>query len=400
MQFELTEEQREIKQTIGKAFERLLPKRDEILRKVHHEKVFPQEMWDIFAAAGLFGALVPEEYGGTNLGLLPVVIATEEAARMGFGNTVAILTSMDALSIVRNGSEDLKRRFLPKIAAGEMKLCFALTEPDAGSNTFRISTTARDAGGDGKHYEVTGQKTFITGADITDYMLLVVRTTPIEELEKQGASKAFGLSLLLVDLKHTRGIEMRPIPTRGIEGMTQFTIFFDRARVPKENLVGEEGMGSFALFNTLNPERILAAATACGLTDFLLAKACGYARERKVFKDRPIGAYQAIQHPLAEIKIELEAARLMTYRAAWTFDKGEDPAVTGQWANMAKYLAAELAIKACDRAIETYGGYGFSEEYGIIYLGDATRLLRTAPITKEMILNYIAEHTLELPRSY
>jgi alkylation response protein AidB-like acyl-CoA dehydrogenase len=165
-------------------------------------------------------------------------------------------------------------------------------------------------------------------------------------------------------------------------------------------MIGEEGMGSFALFNSLNPERILVAATALGITDFLIEKACAYARERKVFKERPIGAYQAIQHPLAECRIQLEAARLLTHRACCAFDRNLDPATVGHYANMAKLTAADVALRACDQAIQTHGGYGFSEEYGIIYLWDAARLLKTAPISREMILNYVAEHILQLPRSY
>jgi alkylation response protein AidB-like acyl-CoA dehydrogenase len=202
-----------------------------------------------------------------------------------------------------------------------------------------------------------------------------------------------------VDTK-SKGITMQEIPTRGIEGLNQYTIFFDDVHIPAENLIGEVDQGSMALFNSLNPERILAAATGLGMADFLVKKAVDYAKERKVFKDRPIGSYQGISHPLAEIKAQIEAARLMTYKAAWLFDQDEHPGVIGSQANMAKYLAAEVAIRACDQAIETLGGYGFSEEYGVIYFWEAARLLRTAPITKEMILNYIAEHVLGLPRSY
>ena len=396
MNFELTEEQSAVVETVRKALRVLEPKRDEILRKVHKDKIFPQEVWDIFTQAGLFGALLPEEYGGTSLGLTSMALATEEMARLGFGNAVIMLTAMDSLCILRNGSEAMKRRFLPQVVQGKVKFCFAVTEPDAGSNTFRIATTAKRVGDE---YEITGQKTFITGVDMTDYMLLATRTTSLAEIEATHQSKAMGLSLFLVPCK-SPGIELRPIPTRGIEGMNQYTVFFDKCRIPADLLLGEEGMGSFALFNSLNPERILASATACGITDYLIEKACAYARERKVFKDRPIGAYQAIQHPLAESRIQLDAARLLTYRAAWAFDKNLDHATIGHYANMAKLTAADVALKACDQAIETHGGYGFSEEYGIIYLWDAVRLLKTAPITREMILNYVAEHVLQLPRSY
>lgn len=400
MDFDLTDDQRDVQSAMRKALERLAPKREEIMAAVHRDKRFPQEVWDAYAETGLFGALLPEEYGGTNVGLMAMALATDEAARLGFGNAIAILTTMDALCILRNGSEELKRRFLPRVSEGKVRFSFALTEPDAGSNTFRLKTRAVR---DGASYEISGQKTFITGVEHTDYMLLVARTTPIEDVERAGQSKAFGLSLFLVSPK-SPGVEMRPIPTRGIEGMTQWTIFLDKVRVPADLMVGEEGMGSFALFNSLNPERILAASTACGITDWLLEKACGYARERKVFKERPIGAYQAIQHPLAECRIGLDAARLLTLRAAWAFDRaGADPersARVGSFANMAKFTAADLALRTCDQAIETLGGYGFSEEYGVIYLWDAVRLLKTAPITREMILNYVAEHVLGLPRSY
>ena len=231
---------------------------------------------------------------------------------MGFGNAVVMLTVMDSLCILRNGSDALKKRFLPLAAQGKVKLAFAVTEPDAGSNTLRISTLAKRVGDD---YEITGQKTFITGADVTDYMLLATRTTSIADLEATGQSKTQGLSLFMVPCK-SPGIEMRTIPTHGIEGMNQFTIFFDKVKVSKDLVIGEEGMGFHALLNSLNPERILASATACGITHWLLEKACGYARERKVFKERPIGAYQAIQHPLAECRIALDAARLLTYRAS------------------------------------------------------------------------------------
>ncbi|GIW73445.1 MAG: acyl-CoA dehydrogenase [Planctomycetota bacterium] len=396
MDFGWSEEQQAVRQAVRGALEKLLPRRDELVAAVHRDKRFPQEVWDIFAETGMFGALLPEEYGGTALGLTAMAIATEEAARLGFGNTVAILTAMDALCILRNGSEELKRRILPAVAEGKLKLAFAVTEPDAGSNTFRIKTTARR---EGDHYVINGQKTYITGLDHCDYVLLVVRTTPIEEAVARGGSKAYGLSLLLVPTA-AGGLTMHPMPMRGIEGMNQYTVFFDNVRCPRELLVGEEDMGSFALFNTLNPERILAAAAACGMADWLLDRACAYARERRVFKDRPIGAYQAVQHPLAESRIELEAARLLTYRAAWAFDQDLDLATIGTYANMAKLTAADMAIRACDRAIETFGGAGFSEEYGVIYLWDAVRLLKTAPVTREMILNYVAEHVLELPRSY
>ena len=285
---------------------------------------------------------------------------------------------------------------IPNIATGKHKFCFAITEADSGSNTFRIKTLAKK---DGNKYIVNGSKTFITGVDVADYMLLVVRTKSYEQVVKEGMPKAFGLSLLIVDTK-SKGITLHTLPTRGIEGMNQFTIFFDNVEVPKENLVGEEDAGSMALFKALNPERILAAATVVGVSQFCLNKAVAFANVRHVFKDVPIGQYQAIQHPLAEVKIYQEAVRLLYSKAAWAFDKEQNPGEVGMYANMAKYLGAELGIMAVDRTIETLGGNGFSEEYEIVYLWEAMRLLKTAPISKEMILNYISEHMLGLPRSY
>ena len=259
-----------------------------------------------------------------------------------------------------------------------------------------ISTLARRVG---DHYEITWSKVFITGVDVTDYMLLVTRTTSHQEVVEQGLPKAAGFSLFVVPTD-SPGLERRKLPMRGIEGHNQFLLFFDRVRVPAENLVGTEGGGAEALFNSLNPERILAAAESCGTVAFLLRRACEYARERRVFGDRPIGAYQGLAHPLAEARIELDAVRLLTYRAAWAFDRGDPPPVVGTYANMAKFMAAELGVKAADRAIETLGGYGFSEEYEIIHAWEGARLLRTAPVSREMILNFVAEHVLELPRSY
>jgi alkylation response protein AidB-like acyl-CoA dehydrogenase len=396
MNFDLTEEQGAVVEAVRGALRALAPKRVEILHKVHKEKVFCQEVWDAYRDAGVFGSFLPEEYGGTGLGLTAMALACEESAKLGFGNAIAILTCMDALCILRNGPDALRKRFLPDVAAGKARFCFAVTEPDAGSNTFRITTRA-DRRGDG--YEITGQKTYITGADCAEWMLLVARTTPLAEAEARGLGKSHGLSLFVVPTS-APGIEKRPIPTRGIEGMNQFTIFLDKVAVPAENLVGEPDHGALAIFTSLNPERILAAATACGLVEYMLDRSVAYANERKVFKDRPIGAYQAIQHPLAECRIGLDAARLLTQRAAWAFDRDLDPATVGHFANMAKFASADLALKTCDAAIETHGGNGFSEEYGIIYLWDSVRLLKTAPISREMILNYTAEHLLGLPRSY
>ena len=393
--FELTDEQRLLKDTVRQVFKQFEPRRAEFREKME-KRIFIDEVWHAFADAGFLGALVPEQYGGTNMGLLSLVLVMEEMSSMGYGNAIMMLTAMDALCVLNAGSEAMKRKWLPRMTDGSTKFCFAITEPDAGTNTFRISTLARS---DGDHFVVNGSKTFITGVEAADYMLLVTRTTSYQECVDRGLPKAHGFTLMLVDTK-TPGLEKQLLPTRGIEGMNQWTLFFNDMRVPKENVIGEVDNGALALFYALNPERIIAGSLAVGMTELVMRKAVDYAKERKLFGGKPFGAYQAIAHPLAEIKIQQELVRMMVYRSAWAYDKGLNPVEVGMYANMAKYSGAELAIKAVDRAIQTHGGNGFSTEYGLIDLWQDARLMRTAPISAEMILNYVGEHVLGLPRSY
>ncbi|HUB06516.1 MAG TPA: acyl-CoA dehydrogenase family protein, partial [Myxococcales bacterium] len=374
------------------------PRREQIKKMILKEQKFPQELWDAFAEAGFLGALVPEAYGGSNAGLLSMAIACEAMGSHGFGSALLILTAMDTACIVRNGSEELKKRILPGVAEGKLKLCFAVTEPNAGSNTFRITTIAKKTS-DGKHYRLNGEKTFITGANVADRMLLVCRTMTVEECKAQGLPKAYGLSLLLIDPK-TKGITLTPLPTRGIEGFVQFSVHFEDALVPVDTLVGEQDAGAVALFTSLNPERILAGALAVGLADYVTKKAVAYSMDRKVFGDEPIATHQAISHPLAEVQVEIEATRNLVYKSAWAFDQGMEPGEVGFYANCAKFKAARVCLQAVDRAIQTHGGSGFSEDVGLIYYWETARLLKTAPITEEMILNYVAEHKLGMPRSY
>ena len=395
LDFDLSEEQKLVRNSVRSMLQPFLARRQEF-REMAREGKFSEELWQAFAEMGLTGCLVPEEYGGNNMGLLALALGFEELTANSFSPGLLLVTGMDSACILKNGSEEQKKRFLPKIADGSLKLCFAVTEPNAGTNTFRVQTVARRHG---DTYVVNGQKTFITGVDIADYMLLVVRTTTLEELEEQGKPKSHGLSLFLVDTK-SKGIEKQPISIPLSEELNQYQLFFDDLEVPADNLLGEEDNGTMVMFNSLNPERILAAAICTGMAEFALKKAVAYANERKVFKDTPIGAYQAISHPLAEVKIELEATRLMMYKAAWAFDKGMNPLEVGTLANMAKFLGADLAIKAVDHAIETHGGLGFAEETGLIAQWSGARLLKTAPVSREMILNYVAEWNLGLPRSY
>lgn len=396
LDFSLAEEHQLVRTSVKSMLQKYVPRRQELREMTYRERKFPQELWDDFAAVGLMGCLVPEEYGGNGSGLLALTVAFEEITANGFSPGLLLVTAMDSACILRNGSDELKRRFLPKIADGSWKLCFAVTEPDAGTNTFRISTVVRR---DGDSYVLNGQKIFITGVDVADYMLVVARTTTVEELTAQGKPKSHGLSLFLVDTK-SEGLDKQPIPVLATEGLTQFQLFFDNVRVPAENLVGQEDNGTFAMFNSLNPERILAAAICIGMAEQALARSVEYAKERKVFKDTPIGAYQAIAHPLAEVKTQMEAVKLLTYKAAWAYDQEMNPAEVGTYSNMAKLLAADLAIKAVDAALETHGGFGFTEESGLVHLWNGARLLKTAPVSREMILNYISEWTLGLPRSY
>ena len=396
MDFDYDDELVAIQDAMVACLEPFKDRREELTRMVMVEKKFPQEVWDAICGTGFMGCLVSEEYGGNDMGLLAATVAIETLAKNGMGNALLILGTMAASCLMRNGSDTIKRKYLPSLASGEKKFCFAITEPNAGSNAFRLETLATR---DGDNWKLNGSKVFITGADVADHMLLVCRTMSRKETEEKGMPKAWGLALFIVDMD-SPGIDLKPIPTHGIEGMTQFLIHFDDCPIAGENIIGEPDMGSMVLFNSLNPERILAAGTACGLAANALGKAVAYANERRVFKDRPIGAYQGISHPLAKCAIELEASKLLAYRSAWAYDQGKHAGMVGTYANMAKYTAAEMAIETVDRAIQTLGGYGFSEEYGIIHYYESVRLLRTAPITAELILNFVAEHHLGLPRSY
>ena len=394
--FNLGEEHNLVRTSVKQMLSKFEGRRDEFRELAINEKRFPQELWDGFADVGLMGCLVPEEYGGNGAGLLALTVGFEEITANAFSPGLLLVTAMDSACLLKNGSPELKQKFLPGIADGSLKFCFAITEPDAGTNTFRLKTMARR---DGDDYVLNGQKTFISGVDVADYMLVVARTTSAEDLEAQGKPKSQGISLFVVDTK-SPGLEKTPLKIGLSEELTQFHLFFDNMRVPADHLVGQEGNGVFAMFNSLNPERILAGAICAGMAEYALKKAVNYAKERKVFKDTPIGAYQSIAHPLAEVKINLEAVKLMTYRAAWAFDQGLNPAEVGTYANMAKFLGAELAIKAVDAALETHGGVGFVEDTGLIGLWNGARLFKTAPVSREMLLNYVSEWNLGLPKSY
>ncbi|KPK55437.1 MAG: hypothetical protein AMJ59_23890 [Gammaproteobacteria bacterium SG8_31] len=371
-------------------------KREGYLRAIYEEQAFPEELWEDMGKVGILGALVPEEYGGTGLGLLGMATALEEFASEGLGNAFCVLTTMANMAILRGGSEDQKRFWLPRIAEGRMKCAFAITEPDAGTNSFVMrSFAARD----GETYRLSGSKGWITGADVADQILVVARTVPLKEIGDRGLPLTHGIGLFLIDAD-APGLEKQAMDTAGIEGFRQFMLYFDNVEVPLDRCIGDERTGVSVLFQALNPERILAAATAVGLSEFALRKAIVHASERRVFGDTPIGAYQAVQHPLARVRVAQESTRLLTQKAAWLFDEQASPDEVGHYANMAKLSGSELAVEAVDAAIQTLGGGGFIRDNHLINLWSTARLLKTAPVNNEMILNQIAEHMLGLPRSY
>ncbi len=351
---------------------------------------FPEEMYQQIAADGFLGTMVPEAYGGSGLGMLDMLLFQEGLATQGIpllSLVIGATMTMGPLSV--HGTEEQRQRFLPAACKGELRFCFAITEPDAGTNTIRITTIAK-LQADGR-FKLTGRKTYITDAGESDYALVVARTTPHTEVQR----KTDGFTLFLVDLK-AKGIEMHPIPVSVPLPEVQYQVFFDDVDLGPENVLGEVGRGFQILFESLNPERILGGAVCTGIGRYALEKAVAYANERTVFNG-PIGAYQALQHPLARARTEVEMASLLARKAAWLFDSGLP---CGAEANMAKLAASEAGVHAVDASLQCFGGNGFTQEYGIFDLYPLVRLTKTAPINNEMILNYIAEHVLGLPRSY
>ena len=347
---------------------------------------FTSELWAALGQQGYLGVNIAEEYGGGGAGLTELALVCEETAAQGCPLLLLLVSSAISAEVIGTyGTLYQRERWLPRLATGHGKIVFAITEPNAGSNTHRLSTTAERVGDE---YVLRGQKYYISGVDEADAILVVTRTG----FDSQGGA---ALSLFLVDAD-SPGLTAQPLPVSVALPERQFTLFFDDVRVGADRLVGAEGEGFRQVFHGLNPERITGAALCVGIGRYALAKAAGYARERVVW-DVPIGSYQGISHVLAKAKIEVEAAALLTAQAAWRHDHGE-PA--GEASNMAKYAAAEAALAAVDAAIQTHGGNGVSTEYGLLPLWGMARLLRIAPVSREMILNYVAQHSLGLPRSY
>lgn len=363
---------------------------DEYWRKLDEIDGYPTEFVEAITQAGFLGALIPEQYGGSGLGILEASVILEEINRSG-GNAGACHAQMYTMgTILRHGSPAQKEKYLPKIADGSLRLqAFGVTEPNTGTDTTNLKTFAKR---DGDHYIVNGQKVFISRAEHSDLMILLVRTTPKDQCVK----KSDGLSVLIVDLSEAvgNGLEIRPIKTMMNHATTE--LFIDNLRVPVENLIGEEGKGFRYILDGMNAERILIAAECIGDGRWFIERATNYAKERVVF-DRPIGQNQGIQFPIAQAHIHIEAADLMRIKAAELYDRRQ---ACGAEANMAKLLAADASWEAANVAIQTYGGFGFAAEYDIERKFKETRLYQVAPISTNLILSYVGEHILKLPKSY
>jgi acyl-CoA dehydrogenase len=363
---------------------------DSYWRELDQARAYPEAFVKALTAAGYLAALIPDEYGGAGLGVVEASIILEEVNRSG-GNAGACHAQMYTMgTLLRHGSDAQKRAFLPAIADGRLRLqAFGVTEPTTGSDTTQLKTTATRKG---DRYIVRGQKVWISRAEHSDLLLLVVRTTPIEQVNK----RTDGLSILLVDLRTAvgHGLTIRPIRTMMNHATTE--LFFDDLEVPAEALVGEEGQGFRYLLDGLNAERILIAAECVGDGRWFVARAARYANERVVF-NRPIGQNQGVQFPIARAHVNVEAADLMRVKAAELFDRH---APCGAEANMAKLLAADASWEAANVAVQTYGGFGFAEDYDIERKFRETRLYQVAPVSTNLILAYVAEHVLGLPRSY
>jgi acyl-CoA dehydrogenase len=390
---EFTDEQRLIQREVANVCSDFAP---EYWREKDRNHEYPTEFVEMLGEHGWLGTVLPEEYDGAGLDTLEASIVLEEIAASGAGLNGAMSVHGAMFiprSILNYGSEEMKEAVLPQIARGEELLqCFALTEPNAGFDSTAITTSAERRG---DCYVVNGQKTWCSRLHASDYMVLVARTTPKAEVEK----KTDGISLFLVDIadaKAQNAIDSEVIEKNIRAAVPSYEVWFEDLEVPAENLIGTEDDGFYQVLDGLNEERVVIAAEACGLARVAIEKASDYATEREVF-DRQIGKNQAIQHPLADAYARMVSARNITYQAARAFKDGRNVAES---ANVAAYMAREAAAEACDAAVQTHGGYGVAAEYDVERYWREARLTRIAPISDEMILNYIAEHVLDLPRSY
>ena len=388
MDFSLNEDQLAIQRAVQETVARF---DDEYWLERDREGGFPEDFYRAMAGAGWLGVAMPAAYGGAGLGILEAALMMETVSASGAGLSGASAIHMNVFGlhpVVVHGSEEQKARWLPPIISGEQRACFGVTEPNTGLNTLKLRTQAVRRG---DHYVVNGQKIWISTAQVANKILLLARTTPLDQVTEPGG----GLSLFYTDLDRSR-VSVREIEKMGRKAVDSNELFIDGLEVPVEDRIGEEGKGFSYILHGLNPERVLLAAEATGLGRAALRKAAGYAAERVVF-DRPIGKNQGIQHPLAERWVDLEAAELLYRRAAWLYDQGRP---CGAEANAAKFFCAEAGFRACETAVLTHGGMGYAKEYHVErYLREAM-LPRIAPVSPQLILCYIAEKVLGLPKSY
>lgn len=387
MDFTLTEPQALIRKEVATLARSFSP---EYWREKDRAAEYPWEFVRAFAQGGWLGMIIPEAYGGSGLGVTEAAILLHEICAAGAGTTGASpihFYMFPPMPLIKHGSEALKRRFLPRIATGEIVMSFGVTEPDAGTDTSRIQTRA-DRRGDG--FVVDGRKVWNTNARQATHMLLLARTSP-----RDPARPMAGLTLFFADFDRAR-ITVREIEKLGRAAVDSNEIFIDGLEIPEDRVVGEVGRGFYHLLDSLNPERVMTGIEAVGIGRAALERAIAYAKQRVVF-DRSIGQNQAIAHPLAQAWARLEVAELMCLKAAWLFDQGKP---CGAEANTAKLLGAEAGFEACDVAVQTHGGYGYAKEFHVERLWREVRLYKIAPVSQQMVLNYLSEHVLGLPRSY
>ena len=363
----------------------------EYWRALDRERGYPTAFVNALTEAGYLGALIPEEYGGSGLTVSAAAAIMEEVHAAGCNGAACHAQMYTMGTILRHGSPEQKQAYLPKIASGDLRLqAFGVTEPTSGTDTLSLRTSARREGND--HYVINGQKLWTSRAEHSDLMLLLARTTPKEQVKK----RTDGLSVFLVDMKLAQGSSITINPIRTMMNHATTEVFFDDLRVPAENLIGEEGKGFRYILAGMNTERILIAAECIGDAKWFIEKATAYAKDRNLF-GRPIGQNQGVQFPIARAYAQMRAAELMVHEACRKYEAGED---VGEEANIAKMLAADASWFAADMCVQTHGGFGFAEEYDIERKFRETRLYQVAPISTNLILSYIAEHVLGLPRSY
>lgn len=388
MNFDFTPDQESIRRAIQ---DLMTGFPDEYWLKCDQNHEFPWDFYNEIARSGYLGLVIPTEYGGSGLGIAEAGIVLQEVAASGAamnGASSIHLSIFGVNPVVKHGSEAMKEKYLPPLIAGELHICFGVTEPNAGTDTTRITTNAAKQG---DHYVINGSKVWLTKAADCQKVLLLTRTTPLAECRKRTG----GMTLFLADLDPS-AVTIRPISKMGRHAVASNEVFFDNLVVPASDVVGEVGRGFHHLLDGLNPERVLVAHEAVGVGQAALKRATRYASERKVF-GRPIGQNQGIQLPLADSLARLQAAELAAQKAAWLYDAGRP---CGPESNMAKFLAGEAAFQAADRAVQTLGGYGYAAEFHVERYFREARLLRIAPISENLILAGLAEHVLGLPRSY